>query len=308
MIIRNPVIEKELKTKMRGWKSPALITGYLAFLVLVIYLYFLASGQLEKYSMQYFNPRVALNSYYFLASFQFGVLLLIVPALTGGAICGERERQTLDLLLCTNFPAISIITGKLIVSIAHILLLLIASLPVLGSVFLFGGIGVSDILLLSLFYIVTAFMVGSLGIFYSTIFKKTITSIIVTYITLLVLLFGTLIIMFVWGSVNRIQNFPRIEHLYAFLFSNPIFGFVSIMEGLNGGYGISTIFGIGYGSTQLANTWVKPWMINAAFDILVTIVLVLISTRRIKPVKGISKLKNKEGKKQFVFYSSRTKG
>ena len=27
----NPVIEKELKTKMRGWKAPALITAYLGF-------------------------------------------------------------------------------------------------------------------------------------------------------------------------------------------------------------------------------------------------------------------------------------
>ena len=29
----NPVIEKELKTKMRGWKAPALITAYLGFFI-----------------------------------------------------------------------------------------------------------------------------------------------------------------------------------------------------------------------------------------------------------------------------------
>jgi ABC-2 type transport system permease protein len=289
MILKNPVIEKELKTKMRGWKSPIFITAYLAFLGLMIYLYFLSTGQLSKYSTEYFNPRIAVNSYYFLASFQFGLLLFIVPVLTCGAISGERERQTLDLLLCTNFPALSIITGKLVVSVAHILLLTIASLPIMGSVFLFGGIRIEDLLLLALFYTITTLMVGSLGIFYSTVFKKTIVSIIVTYITLGFLAFGTLIAMCVWAAVSRIQTVPEMWQVYSFLFSNPLFGFASIISGEGGGYDLISIFGIGYRGMNPKVSWLKPWMVNMTFDIIVAAILIIVSTWRIKPVKTVKK-------------------
>ena len=33
---------------------------------------------------------------------QFGMLVLVAPAMTAGSISGERERQTLDLLLVTD--------------------------------------------------------------------------------------------------------------------------------------------------------------------------------------------------------------
>jgi len=161
----NPVIEKELKTKMRGWKSPALITAYLGFLGLFIFFYFLTNNQLSRYGMEYFNPRVALNSYNTLAAVQLILILMITPAMTAGAISGERERQTLDLLLCTNLSTFSVVTGKIFVSIAHILLLITASLPIMGTVFLFGGVGIGDLLLLFAFYLTTALMLGSIGIF-----------------------------------------------------------------------------------------------------------------------------------------------
>lgn len=284
-MLQNPVIEKELKTRMRGWKAPAVVTAYLAFLVLVLYLYFLLSGQLQEDELIYFNPRIAVNSYYFLASFQFGLLLFIVPILTCGAICGERERQTLDLLLCTNFPTISIITGKLVVSIAHILLLIIASLPIMSSIFLFGGIEIEDLLLLAFFYTITALMVGSLGIFYSTVFRKTIVAIIFTYITLGFLSVGTIVIMAVWAAVNQIRTALEAWQVYLFLFSNPLFGFSSIVFG-DDAY-VSAIFrSITYRSLVFAFRWFKPWVANMVFDVIAAIVLVKVSAWRIKPIKA----------------------
>ncbi len=48
----NPVIEKELKTKMRGWRAPALITAYLGFLFLVVIFYFLIYHDNGDYGSQ----------------------------------------------------------------------------------------------------------------------------------------------------------------------------------------------------------------------------------------------------------------
>lgn len=301
----NPVIEKELKIKMRGWKAPTLITVYLGFLGLIVFLNFLGSWILSPYDIGQFNPVTALNSYYSLASFQLLLLAFITPAMTGGAISGEKERQTLDLLLCTNLSPFSIIIGKTLVSVAHIILLITASLPILGTVFLYGGIGITDLLLLFAFYIATALMLGSMGIFYSSIFRRSSVSMIMTYLTMLFLLIGTSIVYGIWSSIylRNTGSPPGIGHSMAFLFANPFYGFGSVLDGLSSGMGVSGgvlgIFssiiinpGYGYAGINSASMYpvllgvqVKPWMVNIAFDIVVSIIFIVISAYRIQPVK-----------------------
>src|SRR5438093_9090140 len=66
----------------------------------------------------------------FLVIFQVVLLAFITPALTAGAISGERERQTLDLLFVTPIAPFSIIWGKLLASMSFVALLLIISYAV----------------------------------------------------------------------------------------------------------------------------------------------------------------------------------
>jgi len=295
----NPIIEKDLKTKMRGWRTPVLLSIYLLFLTGVLYLFFLANDQIyARYGSGSFTPRVAVNAYNVIAMFQFGLLMLIVPALTSTAISGERERQTLDLMLCSDISTWSIVIGKLVVSIAHIMFLVIASLPVLGMVFMFGGISFGEIMLLLLFYVLTALMVASLGIFLSTVFKKNVTSIITTYICLAVLGIGPVIAVFIWAVFYERYNAGQITYsmISSFLFPSPIFGFTSFMTG-----GSSNIFGDLFQSIQdLANRdtgflrHFKPWMINGIFNIVFSTILLSLSAWRLRPVK---KLRKSEGKK-----------
>ena len=285
----NPVIDKELKTRMRGWKSPALIAVYLGFLGLIILLFFLSSNEASRYSANFFNPRVALDSYNTLALVQFILILFITPAMTAGAISGERERQTLDLLLCTNLSTFSIIIGKVFVSIAHVLLLVTASLPIMASVFLYGGIRITDLLLLFGFYLATALLLGSMGIFCSTLFKKSSVSMIVTYITVFGLIIGTPILMALWYAfIMHQQKVPTIYQAMSFMFSNPMFGFNSIIEGTaRGNYILMELFRMGmYAVPQATGKFMlKPWMVNMAFDAVASIIFILLASWKIKPAK-----------------------
>ncbi|TYQ18362.1 UNVERIFIED_CONTAM: ABC-type transport system involved in multi-copper enzyme maturation permease subunit [Acetivibrio alkalicellulosi] len=282
----NPVIEKELKTKMRGWKAPALISIYLGFLLTVIVLYFLFNNQMSYYGQGVFNPRVALNAYNTLAFFQLLLILFITPVLTGGSISSERERQTLDLLLCTDFSTFKIITGKIIVSIAHVMLLITASLPILGLVFLYGGIDLFDILLLFFFYIVVAIMVASFGTFYSTVFKKTIISIVATYLTIFIFSAVTAVALVVfYVLILNDHGTPSYSEFATFLFSNPFFGFGSIIENTTTRHSFFDIFTTLATGDSTEKIIIKSWMINSAFNIAVSSLLIFISARRIKPVK-----------------------
>ena len=72
-----------------------------------------------------------------LSVLQLALIVFITPGLTAGVISSERERQTLNMLLTTTQSSTSIIIGKLVSSVAYLLLLMIASLPLYSIVFLY---------------------------------------------------------------------------------------------------------------------------------------------------------------------------
>ena len=54
-----------------------------------------------------------LDLYTFVSSIEFIMLLFIMPALTASSISGERERQTLELMLTTTMEPRDMVLGKL---------------------------------------------------------------------------------------------------------------------------------------------------------------------------------------------------
>ena len=83
---------------------------------------------------------------------QMALVLFITPSLTAGAISSEREKQTLNILLTTTQSSTQIVVGKLLSSVAFLVLMLVAGLPLYSLVFLFGGVSPSQ--LISIFYFI----------------------------------------------------------------------------------------------------------------------------------------------------------
>jgi len=295
----NPVLQKELKTKLRGWRATVLISCYVIFLGAILLIYFAGSGMLNPYNVSGFNPRLAVNAYNILTVFQFALLFIAVPAITATSISGERERQTLDLMLVTKTHPGKIIIGKVIVSIAHTMLLLIASMTVLGVVFFFGGVGIADIARLLLFYVFTAFFVASSGVLFSTLFRRNITAIISTYIFLGLIAFGPffgyLIHLYIKEQaaiVSSIAYTPNYGEILAILFPSPVFGFTSFFFSGSIDYYSFDLWGTvaGYIDGYLAQQTgilrlMKPWIANSIFSIIASVLLIIISTAVLNPIK-----------------------
>lgn len=297
----NPVLLKELKVRMRGWKAAGIIALYLMVLtavaVFIIYTVFT-----DPYTSS-IDPQVSIGAYTGLAVIQFILIMFIVPALTAGAISGEREKQTLDLVLCTRLRPISIITGKLFASTSQTLLLIIASFPLFSMVFLFGGISVKEIMQLFGFYIVTAVTIGSIGIFFSTHLKRTTASTVFTYGTLAFLAFGTIFIGVFY--IRIFYNWDYQEFL-PILYSNPLVGFGSLLAEQFGYYGgINSFLGLsaGLGRNSNAVKAISPWLGNIIFDAVLSVVLLILSAARINPVRksllGFIKFKGRKKKQGF---------
>lgn len=71
---------------------------------------------------------------------QFLLSQLLTPAYVAGAIAEEKERKTLEFLLATDLQGQEIVFSKLISRLGNLILFLLAGLPVLSLVQLFGGV------------------------------------------------------------------------------------------------------------------------------------------------------------------------
>lgn len=287
----NAVLDREIKVKMRGWRAPLLISSYLALLAGIVAIIFFTQENSARYNMYYnFSPRIVYDVFIALLMFELALILIITPALTAASISGERERQTLDLLLCTRLSPISIVTGKLAASISQIILLLLASIPVFGIVFLYGGVSLLDLSLYMLFFIATSVMVGSMGVCFSALFKKSVFSTVLTYIIVLLITFGNAIAHSIFASIYypATGNTPTYFHIMAFYFANPLLGIGSIM-GANtmGIFPVHMVQGTLMGPYNVApiEIHVQPWVINIIFDAIAAIVFITISTLKLRTRK-----------------------
>lgn len=204
----NPIYQNELKLRARKKHMILITLGYnllLAFFGLFAFYITFTFGESSMGSRQY---RSILNVYAIIAAIQFGFLLFVIPAVTATAIAGEREKQTLEILLTTKIASLKVITGKLASSISFLVFLGISSLPVLSLVFSIGGIRFWDLLEVIVLILVTAIYIGSIGLFFSALYKRSSVATICTYVAMIALVAGTVGV--VWG-VSKIQEIMGLQ-------------------------------------------------------------------------------------------------
>lgn len=202
MVWNNPVLSKEYRLRMRSARAPWIISIYLLVMggIVLTYIY------LDTMSSGYFNPEQSRILFIVLSALQLVLIGFVTPGLTAGLISGERERQTLSILLTTNLSPTSIVVSKLIAALSFMGLLVLASLPLYAIVVLFGGVSPLQLLQIFVFYAVTMFFIGSLGVLYSTLFKRTGVATVLAYSTVAVIVIGTLIIGFFSMQFYALQH------------------------------------------------------------------------------------------------------
>jgi ABC-type transport system involved in multi-copper enzyme maturation permease subunit len=205
--IENPIVVKEGVSRMRTWRAPVVATLYLGLIGAVGFAFL----NLGESSSLYGGGRpiaayVGSGAFGAMAFFQLALVCLFAPALAAGAISGERERQTLDVLLVSRVSAFGIVWGKLVASMAYILLLILTALPLFAAVFLFGGIDFQEFVLSQLVTISTALFLGAIAIFFSALFQRSLAATVSSYMAAFALTVGTAIVSVV---VNASETFTR---------------------------------------------------------------------------------------------------
>jgi ABC-type transport system involved in multi-copper enzyme maturation permease subunit len=130
------------------------------------------------------------------------LVLVLAPAFTTGAISMEREKQTIDLLVTTPLSTLGMVTGKLLSALTYVFLLILASVPLMAVVFVFGGVGPEDLARAYVILFATAFGMGAIGLFISALTRRTQTATVVTLIVVLVLTLGSAAIHEFWKVLS----------------------------------------------------------------------------------------------------------
>lgn len=221
----NPVLGKEFRLRMRTIRSPLALLAYLAVIGLLALGYIFLEMQNRGFGG--ISPESSRGLFYFLSGAQIVLICFMAPGLTAGVISGEREKQTLSMLLTTQQSSTAIVLSKLAASLSFMLLVVFATLPVYSIVFLFGGISPGQLIAVFGLYILVMVMLGALGVMFSTLFKKTVVAVIMTYGTGLFFYgFLSLVGLFLMGISQGSLRFEA-----GLLFSvNPIASMMDIFE------------------------------------------------------------------------------
>lgn len=291
----NPVLRREAQTSLRSWKVFAVITIYVTIVAgaAAIYIY----SSLNNSMYWGFDPQNIVTMYTMLCSFQFGLILITVPALTAGSISGERERQTLDLLLTTKMSSFSIVLGKLVSSLAVVVLLILSTIPVFSIIFYFGGLSLLSLFGMTFFLLIVTCMVGSISIFFSTVFKKTVISMVLVYLIIGMLCGGTVIGYFLYTEMlwSYYDILPGFFAKMAFLGGNPAIGFLSVIEKQTGDTLVTELFNMYQYYTDTATASPTPeyqyymmdhfWMVNGVINLVIMFLFLFLASKMLHRIK-----------------------
>jgi ABC-type transport system involved in multi-copper enzyme maturation permease subunit len=178
---KNPVLQRELISNLRTPRAFWLMLVYQAVLAAVVLLAYPRTDRIDL-SRDNADARMLVD-FFFLG--QFVIASLIAPSFAAGAITGEKERKTYEMLLASPIRPGAIVLGKLIAALTHLIVLMIGSLPIVMLCLPLGGVAIQELLAAYLGLLSAVFLFGCLSIACSSWFKRTGSSLVVSYALIL---------------------------------------------------------------------------------------------------------------------------
>ena len=236
-VLWNPIVAKEVRSRMRTWRAPLVMIAFLAILGAVGYTAYSTTAANASNSSNLGSAGQAVFSA--LAGTMLVLVALLVPGLVGGAISGERERQTLDLLLVTPVQPLRIVLGKLFSSLMFVVLMIVASVPLFSVVFVLGGVELGAVIAVLVVTLVTAIALGALAMLCSTLLKRTTSSTVSSYIMAFLLFTAPLILgALIYSSDRQSTQFGSVQGQVFINGGGSSFGGSSAPQIISGGNGI----------------------------------------------------------------------
>ena len=192
-LLENPVLQRELLVNLRMRRGFVLLFLYQALLGIVVYVAWPQDLRLDLTD----KPEDAENlvNMFFLG--QYLLMSLMAPSFASGAITGEKERNSYEMLLASPLQPTAIVWGKLFASLAHLAVLIFASLPIVMLCLPLGGVHPYEVFAAYSAMIASVALFGMVSLWCSSYFVRTSASLVVSYLLILPL---AMLAVLIWKS------------------------------------------------------------------------------------------------------------
>src|SRR5687767_8359373 len=190
LIPANPILLRVVESGGRRTRDALIRCGYLGLLIGLVVVLLMSSGEslgsgdltaLAKTSSQLFQN---------MSYLQLGLVALLAPIFTAGAITQEKDSQTYDILLATPLTNGQIVLGSLMSRLFFVIALLISGIPIFSVTQIFGGVAINSIAMSFLIAAATAFVTGALAMAIATFKVGTRRTIFSFYLFVVIYLVG----------------------------------------------------------------------------------------------------------------------
>lgn len=298
----NPIVKKDVRVQSRSMRICLGVFVYELILALVFFLAMMIIQEENRYSTSNIYSSMVLL-YPILAVTQLMILGVVVPVRTASSISGERERQTFDIMMTTGMTPFSIVWGKIMTAIAQSMLFVVASMPTMALSFIIGGMSWAYLFWFLAIALLMSFFSASIGILCSSLCKKSISAVIMSYGFYIIFFFGTFLPYILYAIIYSSMTYSGMassqafdnfgEDMCLFLLMNPIVYlvefFVQVMTGESVMDSVSYLSGSGTAqagslfSHVATGSW---WMIvSTILFIGVSFFFLWLAAKRINPIK-----------------------
>lgn len=286
----NPVLVKELRSRMRGRRTVIFLTLYLLFLAGMVSLIYLAFTSLRREFSITSAQDTGLAIFYSILIVQIFLVIIVSPALTTGSITSEKEHQTFDLIRTTTLTARSLILGKLLSALSFILILIITTIPLQSLVFLLGGISIEEFFISQLLILASAVSFSMFGIFSSAFARSTLMANVIAFggvvLFVFILPLISLLLLAILAPNFLLAQSPVwlreaiLTYGGLLLAGTNLPSALIVSKMLLSSENSFLLFSQNFGGHEV--WFVSPWPIFILFSILITLVLFWASVRRVR--------------------------
>ena len=185
----NPILLRVVG--MAGKRTRDLVTRclYLGLLIGIVLLAIANSNDNSGTSLDVLT-HTSETIFYRMSFLQLGLVALLAPIFTAGAITQEKDSQTYDILLATPLSNGQIVLGSLGSRLFFIIALLISGIPIFSITKIFGGVAIGDIVTSFCIAAATACVTGALATAIATFKVGTRRTIFSFYMLVVIYLVG----------------------------------------------------------------------------------------------------------------------
>jgi ABC-type transport system involved in multi-copper enzyme maturation permease subunit len=269
----NPVLIKEMRTRMRGRRAFLVLTGYIITLSALLGLIYVVINRNAPTSVVNQAGSVLTPVLIYV---QMGLICLIAPTFSAGAISSEREQQTFDLLVTTLATPWTILGGKVGAALSYLLLTLFGSLPLISLTYSLGGVALEDIAVTYLIMLLAGVTFCSMSFMWSTMIRRGVLAQLTSVITVVALVAALpALALFFTALASNFRQGPSMafQNIVFLLFrTNPFAAIASLIPGF----------------PVPANIWlagVPIWVTQVIFYLFLTTVSLLVARRRLNRVR-----------------------